>query len=76
MKEGGRDSVSASEAPPSEEELEVMRLVIEGLTDQAIAHRLRVAVITVRRRIRSFRERVGADTRLQAAVIAARRGWL
>lgn len=75
LTEGGVDSLAGPEPPP-EEELIVLRLVVDGLTDHAIAHKLDVSVITVRRRIRSFRERVGASTRLKAIVIAVRRGWL
>lgn len=66
----------ATEAPPPEEELEVMRLVIEGFTDQAIARKVGVSIITVRRRAARFRRRFDASTRIAAAVLAAKRGWL
>ena len=62
--------------PPPEEELVVMRLVVEGLTDQAIARRIGVSIITVRRRAVRFRRRLGASTRIEAAVLATKRGWL
>lgn len=67
----------STEHSPPDEELEVLRLVVvEGLTDRAVARRLGVALITVRRRIHRFMERVGAKSRIQAAAIAAERGWL
>ena len=61
---------------PPEEEIQVMTLIVSGLTDQAIARRLGVSVITVRRRATRFRHRMGASTRIEAAVIAAKRGIL
>ena len=53
-----------------------MRLVAEGLKDATIATRLGVSKVTVRRRVRAFCARLGAESRIQAAVIATRRGWL
>lgn len=61
---------------PSSNELEVMRLIVSGMTDHTIARRLGISVITVRRRAASFRRRFGASTRIEAAVAAAKRGWL
>lgn len=61
---------------PLLEEIEVMQLVASGLKDDSVARCLGVSVITVRRRIRQFRERVGAESRVEAAVIGVRRGWL
>ncbi len=57
-------------------ELDVMRLIAEGMTDDAVAHHLGISVVTVRRRIRRFRTRVHATSRVQAAVEGVRRGWL
>lgn len=64
------------EPPPPDDELEVMRFVVEGLTDLAIARRIGVSIITVRRRAARFRKRLAAATRIEAAVLAAKRGWL
>jgi len=61
---------------PSKAELEVMRLIASGHKDFAIARRLGVSVVTVRRRARSFRHRVGASNRPEAIAVAAARGWL
>ncbi|HEX9891895.1 MAG TPA: LuxR C-terminal-related transcriptional regulator [Actinomycetota bacterium] len=61
---------------PPDDELEVMRLIVSGLTDHAIARRVGVSVITVRRRAARIRRRLGASTRIEAAVLAAKRGWL
>ena len=64
------------ESTPTDQELEVMRLVAEGHKDVAIARRLGVAPITVRRRAQSFCRRLGAQNRAQAIAIATARGWI
>lgn len=61
---------------PPVRELEVIRLIASGLKDSTIARRLGVSVVTVRRRSREFRQRVGAATRSEAVAMAAARGWL
>jgi DNA-binding CsgD family transcriptional regulator len=62
--------------PPTDEELEVMRLCASGLKDVVIARRLGVSVVTVRRRANGFRRRLGAQNRPQAVAIATRLGWI
>jgi DNA-binding NarL/FixJ family response regulator len=61
---------------PPADELEVMQLVAEGYKDVAIARRLGVATVTVRRRAQRFCRRVGALNRSQAIAIATARGWI
>ncbi len=51
-------------------------MIANGLTDHAIARRLCVSVVTVRRRATSFRTKIGARNRAEAIAIAAGRGWL
>lgn len=70
------DVYSRSSDRPSEEEIQVMQMVAGGLKDHAIARRLGVSIVTVRRRARRFRSRVGAANRSQAIAFAANRGWL
>lgn len=53
-----------------------MEFVANGLTDVAIARRLSVSVVTVRRRATSFRNKIGARTRIEAVAIAAGLGWI
>ncbi len=57
------------------DELDVIELVANGLTDHAIARRLSVSVVTVRRRATSFRTKTGARNRAEAVAIAAGLGW-
>jgi DNA-binding CsgD family transcriptional regulator len=60
----------------SERDRAVITLMAAGLTDEAIARRLRLSRRTVVRRITALLDRLGATTRFQAGVQAANRGWL
>jgi DNA-binding NarL/FixJ family response regulator len=64
-----------SSSPPNEE-LEVIRMMAQGLTDRTIANRLGVSMVTIRRRVRQFRNRVGARNRTHAIAIAACEEWI
>ncbi|MEE1789466.1 helix-turn-helix transcriptional regulator [Streptomyces sp. BE308] len=57
-------------------ELALLRLVAEGCTDAAAAGRLHVSHRTARRMMAVLMERLGARSRFEAGVKAARRGWL
>lgn len=50
-------------------------MIAKGLTDHAIARRLSVSVVTVRRRATSFRTKIGASNRAEAIAIAAGNRW-
>ncbi|MEV6677523.1 hypothetical protein AB0N09_11750 [Streptomyces erythrochromogenes] len=63
-------------SPLSEEQGELLGLLASGLKDETIARRLGVHVHTARRRISRMLEELDADTRFQAGVQAAIRGWL
>lgn len=47
-----------------------------GAHDEQIARNLGISLRTVRRRVADLMRELGADTRFQAGVEAARRGWL
>lgn len=64
-----------SRAAFTTDELDVIELIGNGYTDRAIARRLSVSVVTVRRRATSFRTKVGARNRAEAVAIAAGHGW-
>lgn len=53
-----------------------MRLLGEGLTDEAIANRLGISARSARRIASTLMEQLGARSRFQAGVRAAQRGWL
>ena len=70
----GRDDGEA--ALLSADETHLLGLAAAGLTDHAVARRLGVAQRTVERRMRRIMDRLGARTRFQAGLAAARRGVL
>ncbi len=68
--------VGSPVSPLSAEQRELLGLLASGLKDETIARRLGVHVHTARRRITRMLEELDADTRFQAGVQAAIRGWL
>jgi DNA-binding NarL/FixJ family response regulator len=86
------DPVPAGAAPPemappatdrpaagetlSAREVEVLRLIAEGLADAAIAERLVVSPHTVHRHVANIRTKLGQPSRAAAAAYAARRGLI
>ncbi|GAB1422255.1 response regulator transcription factor [Anaerolineales bacterium] len=56
----------------TERELQVLKLMAEGLTYGGIAHTLRISSPTVRFHIINILEKMGVETRLEALVLAAR----
>ncbi len=57
-------------------EREVLRLVADGGTNRAIAEALHVSVNTVRTHMQSVLTKLGAHSKLEAVVLARRRGLL
>ncbi|MFF2953342.1 LuxR C-terminal-related transcriptional regulator [Kitasatospora sp. NPDC057965] len=57
-------------------ERELLTLLARGLTDDAAAKRLGMGLRTVRRQMAGLMERLGATSRFEAGLKAARRGWL
>ncbi|WP_026424773.1 helix-turn-helix transcriptional regulator [Actinokineospora inagensis] len=72
----GGEPAAERAATLSERDRQVLSLMAAGLKDQAIARALGVAQRTVVRRIGEMMTTLGADTRFQAGLLAARRGWL
>lgn len=56
------------------QEQRVLEYIATGYTDEAIARRLEVSVVTVRRRATSLRTKLGARNRAEAVAIAVGRG--
>ena len=65
---------SNNDAGLSERELEVLTLVVEGLSNQEIADRLFVSAETVKTHMRHLMEKLAVSDRTQAAVKALREG--
>lgn len=60
--------------PPSPQELAVLRLLVLGLANKAIAHRLDIGEQTVKAHITHLLRKLGAHNRAELAVRAVARG--
>jgi len=60
----------------SQREVDVLRLVVDGLSNQAIAEKLYLSVETVKTHMRRIMEKLAVSDRTQAAVKAMREGLL
>jgi ATP/maltotriose-dependent transcriptional regulator MalT len=60
----------------SSEEIEILRLLAQGLTDEAVGKRLGVSLRTVSRRMDDLMSRLGASSRFEAGLRAKESGWL
>ncbi|MFI0487502.1 LuxR C-terminal-related transcriptional regulator [Actinomadura sp. 9N215] len=60
----------------SPEERALLRLLLQGCTDEGAARRLGVSLRTVRRRMSVLLDRLDAKSRFQAGAYAAQRGWV
>lgn len=65
---------SLTRAPLTSREIEVLRLVVTGESNKAIARQLHVEVGTVKSHMTAIMTKLGASSRTQAAGIAATRG--
>jgi DNA-binding NarL/FixJ family response regulator len=57
-------------------ERQLLRLLLDGHTDESAARRLGVSLRTVRRIMAGLTRRLGARSRFQAGAFAQARGWL
>ena len=64
------------EAPLSERQRDVLRLVAQGLSNQEIGGRLGLSDLTVKGYVEEILRQVGARNRVHAAVLATRHGWI
>ncbi|MFI0087071.1 helix-turn-helix domain-containing protein [Streptomyces bobili] len=61
---------------PDATDLEILSLLLAGLTDASVAKQLDVGLRTVQRRVRRLMELAGVTTRLQLGWHAHERGWV
>jgi DNA-binding NarL/FixJ family response regulator len=63
-------------APLSPREMEILELVIEGMSNREIAYTLGISHQTVKNHMTSILGKLGVEDRTQAAVYALRHGWV
>lgn len=60
----------------SEREMEVLRLIVEGKSNNEIAKALYLSPNTIKTHVRGIMNKLAVDDRVQAAVMALRSGWV
>jgi DNA-binding NarL/FixJ family response regulator len=68
--------VARSPDGPDATDLEILALLLAGLTDASVAKQLDLGLRTVQRRVRRLMELAGVTTRLQLGWHAHERGWV
>jgi sugar-specific transcriptional regulator TrmB/DNA-binding CsgD family transcriptional regulator len=71
-----KTSDAATTDAPGEQDRKLLAMLAAGMKDRATARALGVTERTVTRRITHLMQHLGAQTRFQAALQAAKRGWL
>ncbi len=75
-KMAGSKKEGSSEIALTTRELEILKLLRQGLTNKEIAYQLRIAERTVRYHVENLLEKLHARNRPEAVANAIQRGWL
>ena len=73
-KKGTKPTFQIPIVPLSERELEVLKLIVDGKSNQEIGEKLFVTLATVKTHVRSILNKLSVDDRTQAAVKAMKQG--
>lgn len=73
---GGGRVVERGGSGPDATDLEILSLLLAGMTDASVAKQLDLGLRTVQRRVKGLMELTGVTTRLQLGWHAYERGWL
>ncbi len=68
--------LDAADDDESAADNDLLRLLLLGMTDTAVANQLGVSTRTVQRRVAVLMERAGVSTRIQLGAAAVRLGWV
>jgi signal transduction histidine kinase/DNA-binding CsgD family transcriptional regulator len=71
-----RFPLTQSSAILTEREREVLRLMVDGLTNRAISERLSISLETVKSHVHHIMQKMHVKDRTQAAVVATKQRWL
>lgn len=72
----GRGSQDGSAADLTDREREVLVLISQGLSNQAIADEMFISVNTVRNHVQNLNRKLGVNSKLEAASVAVQRGMI
>ncbi|MEU1085540.1 helix-turn-helix domain-containing protein [Streptomyces sp. NPDC005576] len=73
---GEQGCLKEGESGPDSTDLEILSLLLAGLTDASVAKQLELGLRTVQRRVKGLMELTGVSTRLQLGWHAYERGWV
>ncbi|MGP9017825.1 helix-turn-helix domain-containing protein [Streptomyces sp. BR1] len=73
---GGGAVVREESVGPDPTDLEILSLLLAGMTDASVAKQLELGLRTVQRRVKGLMELTGVTTRLQLGWHAYERGWV
>ena len=73
-KEGGKLPTLPTALSPRE--LEVLGLMARGQSNQQIARGLFISISTVKNHVHHIIEKLGVSDRVQAVILAIKRGWI
>lgn len=73
---GTSGAAEESDGGPDATDLEILTLLLAGLTDASVAKHLELGLRTVQRRVKGLMELAGVTTRLQLGWHAYERGWV
>ncbi|MFJ7268710.1 helix-turn-helix domain-containing protein [Streptomyces sp. NPDC099050] len=73
---GSTGAPEESDGGPDATDLEILTLLLAGMTDASVAKHLELGLRTVQRRVKGLMELAGVTTRLQLGWHAYERGWV
>ncbi len=72
----GPNEAALADCPLTSRELEVLKLIVDGLSNPEIAERLTITKATAKAHVHSILQKLCVDDRTQAAVLAMRQGYV
>jgi DNA-binding NarL/FixJ family response regulator len=70
------DAAVLADCPLTSREMEVLRLIVDGLSNPEIAEKLTITKATAKAHVHSILQKLCVDDRTQAAVLAMRQGYV
>jgi DNA-binding NarL/FixJ family response regulator len=70
------DNTQFEDCPLTAREMEVLRLIVDGLSNPEIAEKLTITKATAKAHVHSILQKLCVDDRTQAAVLAMRQGYV